>query len=95
MNINGPTDLNGFLIGNGIVGICPEGQNLVACLDVLSRMCACDPPEAKRARYNQCQQHYVNFASRAQSFAGTLLSKTNESRIQFYLNNQLIATIIR
>jgi hypothetical protein len=95
MNINNPNDLFNFLVGNGIVGVCPEAQNLVACMESLARMCACDPAEAKQARYNQCQQHYVNFASRSQSLAHILLSKANENRIQFYLNNQMIAMITR
>ncbi len=95
MNFNTPNDCYHFLVGNGLVGLCPESQNLVACMDILSRMCSCDPAPAKQARMNQCKQHYIAFASRAGSFAAQLLSKTNETRINFYLNGQLLATITR
>jgi hypothetical protein len=95
MNINSPNDLYHFLVGNGMVGICPEAQNLVTCMDILVRMCACDPPQSKQARLNQCKQHYVAFASRAQNFSYLLLSKANDNRMQFYLNNQMIASITR
>jgi hypothetical protein len=95
MNVNNPNELYHFLIGNGLVGICPEAQNLVACMDILSRMCACDPPEAKQARLNQCKQHYVAFAARASGYSATLLTKTNDNRIHFYLNGQLIGSVAR
>ena len=95
MIFKGPEDLRHFLIGNGIIGICPEAQNLVACMDILARMCACDPPQSKQAKYNQCKQHYIAFASKSSSFAAMLLSKVNDSRVDFYLNNQMIASITR
>lgn len=95
MNLNNPNELYHFLIGNGLVGMCPEAQNLVACMDILSRMCACDPPEAKQARFNQCKQHYIAFAARAQNFAQAMLSKTTDNRMSFYLNGQLIGGISR
>lgn len=95
MNINSPNDCYHFLIRNGFVGLCPETQNLVACMDILTRMCACDPAEAKQARYNQCKQNYIAFAGRAQNYAGTLFSKVNDSRITFCLNNQPISTVTR
>jgi hypothetical protein len=95
MDFNVPKDCYRFLIGNGLVGLCPESQNLVACMDILSRMCSCDPASAKQARMNQCTQHYVSFAGRAPNFASQLLSKTNDNRINFYLNGQLLSTITR
>ena len=95
MNINSPNELHHFLVGKGITGICPEAQHLVTCMDILSRMCACDPQAAKQARFNQCRQHYIAFASRAQSIAHLIFPKIDEVRIQFYLNNQLISIINR
>lgn len=96
MNFNSPNDFYSFLVGNGLSGISPETQNLVACMDILSRMCACDPAEAKQAKFNQCKQNYIAFASRAQSFSMSLFSKVqNDTRISFYLNNQLLASISR
>ena len=95
MNINSPNDLYHFLTGNKMIGICPESQNLVACMDSLIRMCACDPPQAKQLKFNQCKQHYIAFSSKAQNFAYTLLSKTSDNRIQFYLNGQVISSITR
>ena len=95
MILKGPEDLRNFLIGNGIVGICPEAQNLVACMDMLARMCACDPPQAKQAKLNQCKQYYIGFASRASSLSPTLLSKANDGIMDFYINNQMIASIRR
>ena len=95
MNINSPQDLYSFLVSNGLVGISQEGQNVVACMDVLMRMCSCDPAPAKTARYNQCQQNYIAFVSRSPAFSTQLLSKVNDSRISFYLNNQLLSTISR
>ena len=95
MNITSPNEMYRFLIGNGIVGICPEAQNLVACMDVLVRMCACDPPQAKQAKFNQCVGHYVSFVNRAQSLAPTLLSKAIDNRMSFSLNGQSIGNISR
>lgn len=95
MNINNPRDLYGFLVGNGLAGISAEGQNVVACMDILMRMCSCDPAPAKTARYNQCQQNYIAFASRSSAFSAQLLAKTSDGRMSFYLNNQLLATISR
>ena len=95
MNINSPQELSRFLVGNGIVGICPEAQNLVACLDILVRMCACDPQEAKTARFNQCKQSYVGFAARANDFKSKLLEKSRDNSITFYLNGQRISEIRR
>lgn len=95
MNIDSPQDARNFLVGNGIVGLCPETQNLVACMDILSRMCSCDPKEAKQAKFNQCKQHYIAFASKAQNFSAILLQKVKDGRICFYLNNQLISTVSR
>ena len=95
MNFNSPNDCSHFLVGNGLVGLCPETQNLVACINILSRMCACDPAPKKQARFNQCKQHYITFANRASGFAAEMLSKANCNRINFYLNNQLLVTITR
>jgi len=96
MNFNSPNDAYHFLIGNKLVGLCPETQNLVACMDILIRMCACDPQEAKQARFNQCKQHYIAFASKARNFSSILLSKLgNDNRLNFYLNNQLLSTVSR
>jgi len=95
MNFNSPNDCYHFLVGNGLVGLCPESQNLISCMDILSRMCSCDPAEAKQTRFNQCKQNYISFAGRSQNFAAQLLSKANDNRINFYLNNQLLATIVR
>jgi len=95
MNMGTPNDLYHFLVGNGLVGICPEAQNLVSCMDILSRMCACDPPQAKQARFNQCKQHYVAFAARAQNYSVQLLSKSNDNRMMFYMNGQLIGSVAR
>lgn len=95
MTIGSPNALFSFLVGNGLAGICPEAQNLVACMDILSRMCACDPPQAKTARWNQCVQNYVGFAARAQGHAAVLLAKANDNRITFQLNGQVIGTVSR
>ena len=94
MRINNPNDLYNFLIGNGLAGINPEAQSVISCVDILIRMCACDPQEAKTARYNQCVGNYVNFASKAQGFKHALLSKS-DGKISFYMNNQLIGEITR
>lgn len=95
MNIENPTQLYQFLANKGITGICPEGQSLVACMDALLRMCACDPPQAKQAKFNQCRQIYIAFASKAPSMSAILLSKSGDNRITFYLNGQLISSIGR
>ena len=95
MMIKSPQELCSFIVGNGLVGMCPESQGLVACMDILSRMCACDPVQAKTARFNQCRQLYINFVSRASDFGPTLFSKANDNRISFYLSNQLLREINR
>jgi len=96
MNFNSPNDCYHFLVGNGLVGLCPETQNLVACMDILTRMCSCDPANAKQNRFNQCKQNYIAFAGRAGNFTTQLLSKVqNETRISFYLNGQMLSTVSR
>jgi hypothetical protein len=95
MNLNSPQDAYYFLVSQNITGICPEASNLVACVDSLSRMCACDPPETKRVRFNQCVQNYIAFSRRASNFTNLLLTKANDSRLSFYLNGQQISTITR
>jgi len=96
MNFNAPSDVNGWLLGNGLVGLCPETQNLITCMDMLSRMCPCDSSDAKTKRFNQCKQHYIAFASRAQSFSPQLFSKApNENKFCFFLNNQLLSSVTR
>lgn len=95
MNINNPNECYRFFIGNGLGSICPEAQNLVACMNVLSRMCSCDPPQVKRIKVNECNHHYTSFVAKSKSFSSTLLQKANDNRINFYLNNQLIGSITR
>lgn len=95
MNINSPNDAYRFLVSNNIIGICPEAQNLVTCMDALSRMCACDSAEAKQQRFNQCAQNYIAFAKRAAGFSGVLLAKAQDSRISFLMNGQQISTYTR
>ena len=94
MKINSPNEAYHFLKNNGLSGLCQESQQLIACMNILSRMCSCDPIESRKAKFNQCTQHYIAFASKAPSFSGALLNKINgERRITFYLNNQLISNI--
>lgn len=95
MNINNAQEMYGFLIGHGLAGLCPESQNLVSCMDFLSRMCSCESTQAKASKYHQCMQSYVGFASRAQNYSNRLLSSANDVRMSFYLNNQLIGSISR
>lgn len=95
MNINNPQELYSFLISNGLTNMSPEAQGLVSCIDILMRMCSCDPAQTKAARYNQCKQNYIAFVSRSKAYSVILLSKINDSRITFYLNNQVLASIIR
>lgn len=89
MNINGPAELCGFLAGNGLSSLCPS---LINCMDTLSRMCACDPPQAKQARYNQCVQAYIGFAKTAQSYSSILHPKVGNAKILFFNNGQLIGS---
>jgi len=95
MNINNPNDLYHFLIGHGLQRMSPESQNFVNSMSVLSRMCPCDPPAAKSAQIHTCNAQYINFCSKAQSYASILLNKVNNTRIFFYSNKQLIASIGR
>lgn len=95
MNINSPNELYRFLVGNGLTGICPEAQNLVSCMNVLVRMCSCEPSSVKQSKYNECTQHYINFIKKSGSFSSILLQKANENRINFSINNQMIASIHR
>jgi len=95
MRINNPNDLYNFLMGHNLTGTSPEAQNVIACVDILIRMCACDPQEARTARYNQCVQTYINFASKAPTFKHFLLPKTDDGKLSFYMNNQLIGEITR
>lgn len=95
MNINNPNDLYQFLLNNALSGVSPEAQGFVSCMNILLKMCSCDPAQAKIARYNQCTQNYIAFVSKSPSISGILLSKANDSRISFYLNGQLLSSIIR
>lgn len=95
MNINSASDLYHFLLGYGLSRMCPEAQSFVTAMDILSRMCACDPPAAKAAQSHSCQAQYINFCSKAQSYAPTLLSKINNDKIFFYNNGQLVSVVGR
>lgn len=95
MNINTPSDLYHFLLGHGLSRMCPEAQTFVTSMDILARMCACDPPAAKAAQSHTCNAQYINFCTRAQAHAPTLLSKVGNSKIFFYSNGQLIGSIGR
>lgn len=95
MNISGPQECYHFLVGNALVGLCPESQNMVVCIDHLSRMCPCDPAPAKQSKFNQCMALYAAFASKAPNFKGQLFSKVPENRIQFFLNGQMVGSVCR
>ncbi len=95
MNINSPNDLYRFLAGNGLGNICPEAQNLIACMNVMSRMCSCDPAIVKQTKYSECIRHYSSFVSKSSSFSSILLQKANDNRMNFYLNKQFIGSIHR
>ena len=95
MNINNPTDLYHFLTGHGLQKMCSESQNFVNSMDVLSRMCPCDPPAAVTAQTHSCNAQYINFARIASSYSTILLPKTNNTRIYFFVNGQLIGNVGR
>ena len=95
MNINGPSELYNFVKANNISNIAPEVSSMIFCLDSLSKMCACDPPEAKTGKYNQCKELYINFVSKSKNYSSILLSKCKDGRINFYINNQYITCITR
>ena len=92
MNINNPNDLYHFLIGHGLQKMSPEAQNFVISMDVLSRMCACDPPAAKAAQVHSCTAQYVNFAQKAQTYSSILHPKVGNTKILFFNNGQLIGS---
>lgn len=95
MNINNSTDLYHFLKGHGMVGMCPEANNFINSMDVLGRMCPCDPPAVKNAQIHSCNAQYINFAQKAQSYASVLLPKVNNTKIFFFVNGQLISSVSR
>jgi hypothetical protein len=95
MRINSPNEMYQFVITHGLTGLAPELQALVICLDEYARMCSCDPEATRLAKYNQCKDHYVNFASKAYMFSGALLSKITDNNLMLYFNNQLLAIVSR
>jgi len=96
MNINSPQDACKFLITYRLLGLCSETQNLVSCMDALSRMCSCDTQEAKNNKFNQCKQNYISFVSKSNVFKNEIFSKlSGENRINFSFNGQPIGTICR
>ena len=95
MNINTPTDLYHFLKGHGLAGMCPEANNFINSMDVLSRMCECDPPAARSAQIHSCNAQYINFVQKAQSYSSILLPKVSGTRIHFFVNGQLITIVDR
>ena len=92
MNINNPIDLYHFLSGHGLQRMSPEAQNFVNSMDVLERMCPCDPPAAKSAQVHSCIAQYVNFAQKARSHSSTLHPKSGNTKILFFNNGQLIGS---
>lgn len=95
MRINSPNEMYQFITVHGLTGIAPELQALVICLDQYSRMCSCDPEASRMAKFNECKQHYINFAGKAYMFAGSLLACIPENTLTLYLNNQLLAIVTR
>lgn len=64
-------------------------------MDIILRMCACDPQPAKEAKWQQAVQLYMAFATKAGSFKEDLLSKTGDGVVAFYYNNQMINEVRR
>ena len=95
ISINGPQELYHFLVGHALVGINPEAQQLVLCIDSLSRMCMCDPAPLKQNKFNQCKSLYTNFVQKCLGSASLLLNKAGTNRIVFLLNGQQIGSICR
>ena len=95
MNINNPLDLYNFLKGHGLSDMCQESQQFVNSMNVLIRMCPCDPPAARNAQTHSCNSLYINFCQKAQSYSSILLPKVGNTRINFFVNGQLIACTSR
>ena len=95
MNINNASDLYHFLSSYGLSRMCPEAQNFVNAMDVLVRMCPCDPPDAKSAQTHSCNAQYVNFARIAPTYSTILLPKIGNTKMNFFVNGQLIASVGR
>ena len=95
MIIRSPADFAAFLRGAGLVNLSPEAAKMVCCLDEYARLCACDPPQAKTAKYNQCKEYYMNFVSHAVVYKSQLLGKTGDNHFSFYNGNQQLITLSR
>lgn len=95
MIIRSPADFAAFLRGAGLVNLSADTSRMVCCLDEYARMCACDPPEAKTAKYNQCKEYYINFVCQSVAYKGHLMAKTGDNHLSFYNGNQQIITLSR
>ena len=93
MRINNVGDFFGFITGNALIGLAPELSPFIVCMDEFSRMCSCDSIEARNAKLHHCNSFYVAFVSKSNQYKATLLSKTRDGVLSFYVNNQHVVTL--
>ena len=84
MDVRGSGAFYHFAKNNGLNGIHPEVNALIVCMEEYDRLCACDSPEFRDSKLNQCRAIYENFISKADGFKSTFLSKTSDGRVSFY-----------
>jgi len=96
MEIRGTGSFLHFIRSNGLTGSSPEINAFVVCMEEYDRLCACDSPEYRESKYNQCRGLFESSISRGDGLKSIFLSKTNSIKISFYTDhNRLIRSFSR
>ena len=93
MTINNIGEFFHFVKNNGLVGLSPEVQSLVSCMEEYGRLCSCNSTLVKTSKINKCKSLYTIFVSKSINYKSILLSKVSDNQITFNNDGQLITTI--
>jgi len=84
MDVRGVGAFFYFLTSNGLNGVSPDTNAFIVCVEEYSRLCACDSPEFRESKQNNCRALYETCISRSDGLKSIFLSKTQGNRITFY-----------
>ena len=95
MTINNAGEFYNFIRDNQLIGLSPEVSSVMLCMEEYGKMCACDPPQDKIAKQNQCRALYVTFVVKSHQYKDDLFKKNRETEIVFTVNGQQLVTLTR
>jgi hypothetical protein len=97
MDIRNVTQFANFLQTSGLSLKDMSFQQIVFCVDQISRACNCWKAEDKKKIYDNCTMTYMNAVRNVvPRFKTEFLSKTEDRTINFYVDNgSLIGTMNR